>query len=310
MRQGLIEMRASVVIVSKDRKDQLRLAISSAISQTEPVEVLVVDDGSTDGTEEMVRSEFPGVWFTRSITSLGYITQRNRAARLCSGEVIFSIDDDAEFSSPHIVAQTLDAFSHPRVGAIAIPYTEPHKSGEIVQLARDSERIWITDSFRGTAYALRRDLFLSLGGYREHFVHQGEEMDFCIRLLDAGFVVRLGFGDLIHHYEHPKRDWSRVDYYGRRNDILFAMENVPMPYLPMHLMATTVNGMMYSVRCGRPSAMFKGMLAGYAAFFSSRRCTPVSRNTYYLHRLLRKQGPKPLSDIESNLPLKLQHIGL
>jgi glycosyltransferase involved in cell wall biosynthesis len=301
-------MRASVVIVTKDRKDQLRLAISSAIKQTEPVEILVVDDGSTDGTEEMVRSEFPGVRVTRSLTSLGYIAQRNRAARLCSGEFIFSIDDDAEFSSPHIVAQTLHAFSHPRVGAIAIPYTEPHKSGEIVQLARDSEGIWITDSYRGTAYALRRDLFLSLGGYRENFVHQGEEMDFCIRLLDAGFVVRLGFGDAILHYEHPKRDLSRMDYYGRRNDILFAVENVPMPYLPVHLLATTVNGMMYSVRCGRISWMFKGTLAGYAAVFSARRSTPVSRSTYHLHRLLKKQGPKSLSDIESVLSLKLRHI--
>lgn len=293
-------MRASVVIVTKDRKDQLRLAISSAINQTEAVEILVVDDGSTDGTEDMVASEFPGVRIDRSVTSLGCVAQRNRAATLCSGEYIVSIDDDAEFSSPHIVSQTLKAFSHPRVGAIAIPYIEPHKSDEIVQSAQDGQRIWVTDSFRGTAYAVRRDLFLSLGGYREHLVHQGEEMDFCIRLLDAGFLVRLGFGDPIRHYEYPKRDWSRMDYYGRRNDILFAVENVPMPYFPLHLFATTFNGMMYSLRCGRPSAMFKGMLAGYAASCSLRRSTPVSRSTYHMHRLLRKRGPQSLSDLESS----------
>jgi glycosyltransferase involved in cell wall biosynthesis len=296
------KMKASIIIVTKNRKDQLRLAIASAIAQTEPVEILVVDDGSTDGTGDMVRSEFPQVRLDRSRTSLGYIVQRNRAAALCVGEIIFSIDDDAEFSTPGIVAQTLGGFSHPRVGAIAIPYIEPHKSTDMFQVAPDREAIWVTDSFRGTAYALRRDLFLELGGYRDHFIHQGEEMDFCIRLLNLGFVVRLGFGDTITHHEYPKRDRSRMDYFGRRNDILFAIENVPMPYFPVHLVATTVNGMMFSLRTGRLSAMTRGALAGYADVISRFRSKPVSRNTYHLHRLLKKRGPKPLIEVESLLP--------
>src|SRR5262245_32778114 len=92
-------MRASIVIATKDRKDELRRAITSAIRQTEPVEILVLDDGSTDGTSEMVKSEFPQVRLERTPVPLGYVAQRNRAALFCSGEIIFSIDDDAEFST-------------------------------------------------------------------------------------------------------------------------------------------------------------------------------------------------------------------
>ena len=89
-------MRASIIIATRDRKDNLHRAITSAIRQTESVEILVLDDGSTDGTSEMVRSEFPQVRLERTPVPLGYVAQRNRGALLCSGKIIFSIDDDAD----------------------------------------------------------------------------------------------------------------------------------------------------------------------------------------------------------------------
>jgi glycosyltransferase involved in cell wall biosynthesis len=296
-------MRVSIVIATKDRKDELRRAITSAIRQTGPVEILVLDDGSTDGTSEMVKYEFPQVRLERTEVPLGYITQRNRAALLCSGEIIFSIDDDAEFSTSRVVEQTLDLFSHPRVAVIAIPYIEPHKSKQVFQKAPDAEGIWVTESFRGTSHAMRRDVFLEVGGYREQIIHQGEEMDFCIRLLSNGFVVRLGFGDVVIHHELLKRDWRRIDFYGRRNDILFAWRNIPMPYLPAHLLATTFNGFTCALRTKRCSHMIRGMLSGYRDCASNWNWhKPVSQATYRLHRLLKKRGPKTLSDVEPFLP--------
>ena len=49
-------MKASVVIATRNRKNELRRAIASVVRQTDPVEVIVIDDGSTDGTSEMVMS--------------------------------------------------------------------------------------------------------------------------------------------------------------------------------------------------------------------------------------------------------------
>jgi glycosyltransferase involved in cell wall biosynthesis len=297
------QMRASVIITTKDRKHDLRRAITSVVRQTVPVDILVVDDGSTDGTSEMVSTEFPQVRLDRTPVSLGCVVQRNRAALLCSCEIVFSIDDDAEFSSPRIVEQTLEGFSHPRVAAIAMPYVEPNKSEQELQKAPDADAVWVTDSFRGTSYALRRKVFLQAGGYREHIFHQGEEMDLCIRLLNFGFVVRLGSGDAVNHYESPKRDRRRIDFYSRRNDILFAWRNVPMPYLPTHLLGTTFNGIISTLFTERSSAIISGMLSGY------RNCAsnwdwhePVSQAVYRMHRMLKKRGPKVLSELEPFLP--------
>ena len=127
----------------------------------------------------------PVLRLIRHEVSAGYIVRRNEGARLAKGDVIFSLDDDAVFSSPFVVEQTLRDFSHPRIGAVAIPYIEPHKANKEMQRAPTREDVWITASYIGTAHVVRRDVFLALGGYREHLVHQGEEGDFCIRMLAA-----------------------------------------------------------------------------------------------------------------------------
>ena len=200
-------MQASIVIATKDRKDELRRAITSALQQ-EPVEILVLDDGSNDGTSEMVKTEFPEVRLNRTPISLGQSTQRNRGTLLASKEIVFSIDDDAEFSTPRVVEQILTEFSDQRIAAVAIPYVEPHKSKQQFQKAPSADDTWVTDSFRGTAYAVRREVFLKLGGYREQIIGQNEEPDFYIRLLDSGFVIALGSEGNITHYKMPKRDWG------------------------------------------------------------------------------------------------------
>jgi GT2 family glycosyltransferase len=281
------------------------VAVRSALTQSVPVEVIVMDDGSSDRTAEVMRAEFPSVRFYRTETSQGYVAQRNRAAQLANAEIIFSIDDDAIFTSANVVLQTLVCFENSRVGAVAIPYVEPRKSPAVRQQAPSADEVFVTDWYIGTAHALRKDLFLALGGYREFLVHWGEEMDYAIRMLQAGYVVRLGHGDVIHHMESPKRDWGRMDYFGRRNDILFAWHNVPMPYLPVHLVGTTAKGIRTALQVRRLRKMLSGIGRGYLTCcerWSMRK--PVTVQVYKLHRLLRQKGPQLLSDIEGFLPVR------
>lgn len=302
-------LKPSLVITTKNRKDDLRVALNSTFSQSIDLEVIVIDDGSTDGTSTMVIEEFPTAIIHRKDISNGYIAARNLGAELASGDVIFSIDDDAAFSDPSIVSITLADFSDPRIGAVAIPFIDVNKCPDIRQMAPERDEIWVTESFIGTAHAIRRDVFLSMGGYREHLVHQGEEGDLCIRMLDAGWVVRQGSSEPIHHYESPRRDFRRMDLHGRRNDVLFAWHNVPLLWLPFHLMATTINGIVFGIRVGRPWRMMHGLLLGYGACFKFWRMRkPVSCRTYNLCRLLKKKGPFKFQDIQSQLTNGPHHV--
>jgi len=294
---------ATVAIVTKNRKDELQTAIRSALAQSASPEVIVVDDGSSDGTSEMVRRQFSPVKLIRYEESQGLIVRRNHAAAAASAPIIFSIDDDAEFTSARTVEQTLAEFDSPRIGAVAIPCIEPKKSNRVFQQAPDASDRWVTDCFIGTSHALRRDVFTKLGGYRARLVHQGEERDYCLRMLAAGLIVRLGSADPIHHYESPKRDFSRMDYYGRRNDVLFAWHYVPRALLLTHLAGTTINALRSAWQAGRAWNMTRGTSAGYADIFrfSSERA-PVADSVYRLHRRLKKKSPLTLSSIEADLP--------
>lgn len=282
-------MKASVVITTKDRKEELRTAILSVLQQTENVEIIVIDDGSTDGTSDMVQSEFPDVRLVRSATSLGLVAQRNRGAELAHGRIIFSIDDDAIFASPHTIRQTLEAFDHPQIGAVAIPYIEPRKSLVVFQKAPLGCGIYITHDFVGTAHAVRKDIFLALGGYRAYLIHQNEEQDFCIRMLDANYFVRLGNSDPIHHFKSPRRDFSRMDYYGSRNSIYFVYQNAPATLLFPYLCASTLKVLLWTVKPDRFRNRLKAVMDAYVACLLGRVARkPVSRETYLLFRQLKK----------------------
>jgi len=296
--QPLPPALATVVITTKNRKDDLRKAVASALRQDARPQVLIIDDGSTDGTSDMIRAEFPTVQLERCEQSLGLIVQRNRAATLAQTEFIVSIDDDAEFSSPKIISQTIAEFSDPRIGAVGIPFVDINYGPDIRQKTPDNREIYVASHYIGTAHALRRELFLRLGGYREFFFHQGEEQDYCIRMLAAGYFVRLGCADHIIHYESPKRDFRRRDLYGRRNNLLFVWCNVPLAYLPVRMIGTTINGIRAGFRTRRMARMIHGIFMGYGAIFqygSARR--PVPSLVYQAFRRLGR-APLPLAEVQ------------
>jgi GT2 family glycosyltransferase len=298
---------ASVVITSRNRKDDLCIAIDSCLAQNVPLEMVIMDDASDDGTFDSLvarfRSErFPQVRLIRSETRVGYIVLRNRAATLVRTNYIVSIDDDAIFSSPRVVEQTIREFSDPRIGAVAIPFQNIRISKRVFQRSPDPGEVYITSEYIGTAHAVRRDLFLQLGGYRESFVHQGEERDYCIRLLDAGYVVRMGSSELIHHFVSPKRDMRRLHYYGTRNNILFVWYNIAGLHRVSYLSHATISTLIHGVRVGafriKLRAVYDGFLEGLCKHEDRR---PVRPATLRLFRLLRR-GPLPLAKIKAQLP--------
>ena len=290
----------SIVITSRDRKEELACAVSSAIKQRGNIEVLVMDDGSTDGTYEMLERCFPQVVRHRTETHLGYIEQRNRAAKLASGDIIISIDDDAEFGEETTVSKLLMDFDNASIGAVAMPYVDVHYGSEVKQRAPSEGTMWIISEYRGTAHAVRRDLFLRLGGYRGYLFRQGEEGDYCQRMLDAGYVVRLGRTPPILHKESPKRDRRSIMQYGARNKVLWAWYNVPSIFLPVHLTATSAVVLTKDSRPGYRWASLRGLLLGSVAVlheWSERQ--PVRWESYRLFRSLRKTGPLPFSAVEA-----------
>ena len=284
------------MIVTKDRREQVLRAVASAAAQRPAAEVLVMDDGSSDGTAEAVRAGFPGVRLERAEESQGYIVRRNEAAGLASGRIVVSIDDDAEFGSDGVVARTVAEFDEPRVGAVAIPYVDLPDE-RVLQRAPAHPGVHLIHRFRGTAYAVRRDVFLRLGGFRPSLVHQAEEADFCLRLLAAGYVVRLGTAEPIRHSASASRDMERVWSYECRNGVLFAWHNVPMPDLVAHLVRTTLHLLWLGRGVGRTGLFARALVEGFRAALRDRSGRkPVDHRAWRLYRRLGKR-PTRIDDV-------------
>ncbi len=213
---------ASIVITTRNRTTELRRAIESCLSQTGiSFEVCVYDDGSTDGTVCEVARSYPEVKIFPHQTRAGLVVRRNQGLNDAAGKFIFSLDDDAYFTDRRTIARAVDLFDEfPNAGAIALPYIEPSREADRSTMSpvKAGSRL---RSFIGCAHALRRDVALQLGGYRELLVHQGEERDLCIRLLDAGYDVIFGDTPYIVHCPSPTRELDRAEFYGYRNTMLF-----------------------------------------------------------------------------------------
>ena len=247
---------ASVIIVTRNRKDVAKRAVQSALAQEGDVEVLVLDDGSADGTLEYLKAAFPAVRMDRTEKQLGYIVQRNRAVEMSAAPFVFSLDDDAEFADNTTIKQTLTLFEEGRVGVVAIPFLNRYPDGQERKMTPDppdSQGVWVTNTFIGTAFAVRRDAFLKIGGFQTALYHWGEESEYSQRLLDAGSVVALGRGGMIYHYPAGVGKYPRSNTrYIYRNGVLIVWFNAPW-LLVLPLMA---------IRAGR--YLIKGLCSPWA----------------------------------------------
>ena len=106
-------MNISVVIPSYNRKDFLKRSIDSAINQTKkPLEVIVVDDGSTDGTETMIKSDYDFVKFIKQ-KNKGVSAARNIGIKVSIGEWICFLDSDDEWKKDKLEKQINAMKSNP-----------------------------------------------------------------------------------------------------------------------------------------------------------------------------------------------------
>jgi len=294
--------QTTIVFTTYNRADILRQAIHAAQKQTVTVDILVMDDASTDHTKLMMLEEFPEISYHRSLENRGPCYHRNLGIRLAQTEFVFPLDDDSILQSPSTIEQTLAEFDHPNIGAIAIPFINILHDRQIWTRAPDSQSVYFTHAYVAAAHAVRRKHFLQLGGYREFFFYMGEEGDFCIRLLENGLGVRLGNADPIHHLQPSDRISQRADTFGRQNDILFCHCNTPNILFIPYLLGTILKGIAFGLRAGRLQYVFPGFINGFQLIAQKLEMRqPVSLSCFQLYRLLKKKQAISLEKIKFKL---------
>lgn len=224
----------TIGITTRNRPEALQRCLTSVTGALgrEP-ELLVFDDASDVPAARQIAGDGGfDVRVIRDERGSGYIAGRNELVAQARNEYVLLLDDDAVVIDARAIERAMAVLdADPRVAAVAFAQAEPDGSPwpERMQAGRGRVAARVP-SFIGFAHLIRRSVFLALGGYRADFVCYGEEKDYCLRLLDAGYhVVYLPDARVGHIVDYRGRDQRRYVRYVIRNDCLLSLYNEPWP---------------------------------------------------------------------------------
>jgi len=239
-------VRISVVIPTYDRKARLRECLRAVTRQDYPdYEVIVVDDGSSDGTAEMVASEFPQVRLIRQPTNRGPAAARNRGIEMATGEIIAFTDDDC-VPPPDWLRSLADGFQrHPEVSGVAgyleaapdVLRSNPFARYEAYvmhSLYRAGSEPYVggfeTPGGGTNNVAYRADVLREAHGFDESFPHAaGEDADLKKRVTEAGHLLLYLPIKVTHHHEFSWRGFQRQQIIRGRGVVHFERKHAGAP---------------------------------------------------------------------------------
>ena len=230
----------SALIITRNRKE----ALGRVLDRLEPLpvdEVLVADNGSTDGTQDEVRRRGGKIRLLELGENLG-TAGRNRAAEAASGELLLLLDDDS-YPLPGTVERLVEAFAaKPRLGAAGGLVRDVDLEGKVL-LERELGTFdwWLRAGRDGDfpdglpafffpegASMLRKEAFVEAGGFFEPYFIGSEGLDLAVRLTGLGWEVRYYPDAVFEHLKDPQRQGTDESlYYRIRNHLWFLWLRYP-----------------------------------------------------------------------------------
>jgi hypothetical protein len=198
-------MTFSAVIVNYEGGDLLTECVCSLYEQDESVEVIVVDNGSDDGSADTVARRFPAITLVRPFSNLGFAGGANFGAARANGRVLLFLNPDVR-AAPGCLRALQRMFDDPAVGVggpciclVASHHFEYGGTidllGQPVMLEAPAEPLFVS----GCALATRKSVFEKLGGFDDRYFMFAEDMDLCWRAFVQGFDVRVASDALVFH---------------------------------------------------------------------------------------------------------------
>jgi GT2 family glycosyltransferase len=253
-----------VVIPTFNRSAHIAQTISDLLSQSglnAALEIVVVNDGSTDGTEEMLTSKFPSVhivngsgewWYTRSMNE-GFET-----AYELSPDFILTMNDDVRLPKNY-VSSLLQAYDREEaecvMGSISVTMSSPqritfsgvksiawwrykytHHLPHYSQVNLD-ELTGVRSSkvLPGRGMLIPVELLKKLNGFDASLVQYGSDDDFCLRAAQQGANIKVSYDAVVHSYDtmtgvgNPSRKDSLMDVvrgFGNKYSTLYLPKSI------------------------------------------------------------------------------------
>ena len=226
----------SVIIPTYNRKDSLLRTLRSLAQQTYPTErfeVIVVDDGGSDGTEGVSRRDFPFALHYVRQDNQGATVARNTGASASSGEILTFVDDDIQLhpqTLERLLAVKVDQRTIP-LGALATPsaiggtsvFAGLNQTDHVAEMmGADVTELPFQECMTGLL-SVRREDFVALGGFQDPTGGwpNWDDVDFGYRAHLAGYRLIRVWSAVAEHWDHALVDlrsacfrWERAGHSG------------------------------------------------------------------------------------------------
>lgn len=241
----------SVIIPSWNRCSDLRRTLNSIFSQSyKNIEVFVVDNGSNDGSSEMVKKEFPNVSLIQNKENLGVAIAKNQAVLQSRGEYLLFCDSDIEMMHKDCIANMLKIIQeNPDIGALG---GEAYKTSEndyetkkkMITINCETNTIVLDKkdyelencNYVATCNCMiRRKLLEECGGFNSSIIYGGEDKELGVKLKKKGYKNAVDSRCLVYHYISQTTK-HRNFYALNKNRIKIVILN----YSPFHILALPV----------------------------------------------------------------------
>lgn len=279
----------SVIIATYNRKDRLRRTLVSVNAQDyQPLQIIVIDNASCDGTCEMLATEFPAVTVIRAESNRGPGAARNLGIAIAKGEFSFTTDDDVEILTSDAISRAVSLLdSKPELGAVAFRVLNGEGQVARESIPRQDKKSDVGDFtcsyFCGSGAIFRTTVLKNAGLFWEELFMLGEELDLSYRILDLGYSIYFMNDIVVQNQKFTKeRDPGRALYFLMRNRPLIAARHLPW----RHVLSTIIIWSLYS---GVKSVRQRCWSAWARALIDSARMLPMAL------QLRRRLSPASLS---------------
>lgn len=259
------EPLVSIVILSWNRKDDLKLSLEKIKELTYAnKEVIVVDNASKDGSIEMIEGYFPTVKLIKLPRNTG-IEGFNVGYINAKGKYILVLDDDS-YTTADVLNKLVEKIeSNEKIAVVGAQIIDP-KDGKIYTKGPDDFETEYT-SFWGGGALLRTKAIIECGMYDYRLFVYTNEYELCVRLMNAGYSIRYDKSTTIYHSFSPVSRFSKVKWWWGRNEIWFNLRYIPLYYLPLTLPRSFMWMLMLSRHSYKEMGyQMLGMLNGFFSF--------------------------------------------
>lgn len=237
----------SIVIPNWNGARFLPVCLEALRQQTHPaLEVLIVDNASSDGSQDLIQREYPWVKLIELPTNTGFTGACNTGMRAATGEIVALLNNDTEVD-PGWATAVVDAFArHPEVGSVASKMLlfekrdHIHTTGDFFTTdGRAGNRgVWQKDegqfdreeyvfSACGGSSAYRRVMLDQIGLLDDDFFFSGEDVDLGWRVNLSGWRCLYTPAAIVYHHLSATGGGVTASYYDGRNLIFILVKNLP-----------------------------------------------------------------------------------